>query len=179
MKHCSFVRCILPTAILFLSPLAAQQSSRPMDASESAQNPEMVRLAKALVGDWNTTETMERGKFFPSGGSRRGIVHVRLASGGNALMYEVHSNGSAGELDGFLTIWWDRGSHLYYLFACFNDPNHPCRMRGTAHWVGEAFVNEYEATVEGRKTKWQDTFTFAPDSHTLAAAVDLGNGATK
>jgi len=42
----------------------------------------MDRLAKALVGDWDTVETMERGQFFPNGGSREGTVHARLASGG-------------------------------------------------------------------------------------------------
>ena len=38
--------------------------------------PEMDRLAKALVGDWRTTETMERGEFFPNGGARHGVVHA-------------------------------------------------------------------------------------------------------
>jgi hypothetical protein len=136
----------------------------------------MERLAKALVGDWNTTETMERGEVFPNGGSRRGLVHVRLAAGGTTLIYEVHSDGSAGKLDGMLVIWWDKAANLYRVFICFNNPNHPCEMRGTGHWEGDSFANDYEETVKGSKTPWRDTFTFTPDSHTLVAAMELGNG---
>jgi hypothetical protein len=66
------------------------------------------------------------------------------------LIYEVQSNGSAGKLDGFHTIWFDRTTKLYYFFACFNDPDHPCRMRGTAHWEGDAFVNDYESSQAKR-----------------------------
>lgn len=122
---------------------------------------------------------MERGQFFPSGGSREGTVHARLASGGYTLLYEVHSDGSAGKLDGFLTIWWDQGTKLYYVIACFNNPSSPCRMRGTAQWNGESFVNDYHSTVDGKDTHWRDIFTFTPNSHTLVAALDTGNGTLK
>jgi hypothetical protein len=87
----------------------AQQSASTIVHLESAASPEMDRLAKALAGDWDTVETMERSDFFPNGGGRHGIVHARLAAGGNTLIYEVHSNGSAGKLDGSHTIWWDKG----------------------------------------------------------------------
>jgi hypothetical protein len=110
----------------------------------------MDRLAQALVGDWDTVEMMEPGPFFPEGGSRKGNVHVRLAVGGYILIYEVHSDGSAGKLDGFLTIWWEKNTKLYYFLACFNNPNGPCRIRGTAHWEGNSFVNDYEETVKGK-----------------------------
>lgn len=178
-----FLRTVL-MAIVFSAPLVAQQSAKGMPTLQSASSPEMAspemdKLAKALVGDWNTVETMERGEFFPAGGSRHGAVHVRLAAGGNVLIYEVHSNGSAGKLDGFHTIWWDKGAGLYYFFACFNDPGQPCRMRGTAHWQGDAFVNDYEETVDGKKTQGRDSFTFTPTSHTLVAAMDTGNGVMK
>jgi hypothetical protein len=64
----------------------------------------MEKLAKALVGDWNTTETIQRAEFFPNGGSHHSVVHVRPAAGGTTLIYEVHSDGSAGKLDGMLVI---------------------------------------------------------------------------
>jgi len=153
--------------------------SSPEEQSISAASPEMERLAKVLVGDWYTVETMERGQFFPNGGSRQGAVHVRLASGGYALIYEVHSDGSAGKLDGFLTIWWERGTRLYYFLACFNNPDSPCRMRGTAHWEGDSFVNDYEFEVNGKNTQWRDTFTFTPGAHTLVAAMNTGTGTMK
>lgn len=87
-------------------------------------------------------------------------------------IYEVSSNGTAGKLDGFLTIWWDKNSQLYQFFACFNNPDRPCHARGTAHWEGDVFVNDYEEIVDGKKTAWRDSFTFRPGSHTLVAAMN-------
>lgn len=151
-------------------------ATHPAPLPERAANPEIEKLAKSLAGDWDSVETMEKGRFFPNGGSRRGEVHVRLASGGNVLIYEVHSNGSAGELDGFHTIWWDKSEGRYYFFACFNDPGHPCKMRGTAHWDGPVFVNDYEETVDGEQAQWRDSFVFTATSHTLTAAMKDARG---
>jgi hypothetical protein len=81
--------------------------------------------------------------------------------------------------DGFLTIWWDRNAKLYFFLACFNNPNGPCRMRGTGHWEGDSFVNDYEETVKGKRTSWRDSFTFAPSAHTLVAAMEADGGAMR
>ena len=178
---------ILSLALLLIAPAAflqerqhpsapPQEQSNASPAFESAAGPEMERLAKALAGDWSTTETMQRSKFFPNGGSRHGKAHVKLAAGGTTLIYEVHSDGSAGKLDGMLVIWWDKAANLYEFFACFNDPAHPCKSRGTAHWEGATFVNDYDLTLDGRKTQARDSFSFTPSSHTLVAAMDQGDG---
>jgi hypothetical protein len=153
---------VLPFWILFSvtssSPCGgAQQAQSTTPPNQSSPIAEMDRLAKVLAGDWNTTETMEPGEFFPNGGSRHGIVHVRLAAGGTTLIYEVHSDGSAGKLDGMLVIWWDKDASLYRVFVCFDNPSHPCEMRGTAHWERDSFVNDYEETVKGKKTLWRDS----------------------
>jgi hypothetical protein len=155
---------------------AAQQAQSTTPPNQSSPVSEMERLAKALLGDWNTTETMEPGDVFPNGGSRHGIVHARLAAGGTTLIYEVHSDGFAGKLDGMLVIWWDTDARLYRVFVCFNNPSHPCEMRGTAHWERDSFVNDYEESVKGKKTSWRDSFTFTPTSHTLVAAMRVGDG---
>jgi hypothetical protein len=156
---------------------ATEQPQSTTPPSQHSALPEMEKLAKALVGDWNTTETMEPGKNFSGGGSRNGIVHVRLAAGGTTLIYEVHSDGTAGKLDGMLVIWWDKDAGVYRVFVCFNNPSHPCEMRGAAHWEGNSFVNDYEVIVKGSKTSWRDTVTFTPSSHTLVAAMKTANGA--
>ena len=79
--------------VLLLLPIASLQpeslSSSPAEESVSSASPEMDRLAKGLVGDWDTVEMMERGPSFPEGGSRKGHAHVKLASGGYTLNYEV------------------------------------------------------------------------------------------
>jgi hypothetical protein len=109
-----WVICLI---IPFVSPITAQQAQSATSPNQSSPVPEIERLAKALVGDWNTMETMERGEFFPNGGSRHGVVHVMLAAGGTTLIYEVRSDGSAGKLDGMLVIWWDKDASLYRVFA--------------------------------------------------------------
>ena len=78
-----------------------------------------------------------------------------------------------------LVIWWDKDSSLYRLFVCFNNPAHPCQMRGTAHWESQTFVNDYEEMTKGKEMSWRDSFTFTPISHNLEAAVDTGNGIMK
>src|SRR5262249_36361793 len=135
---------------LFPSFAQAQQIPDSTRPAEKAASPEMAKLAKALAGDWNTTERMEKSDFFPKGGSRNGRTHVYLAAGGTTLVDEVHSDGSAGKLDGLVVIWWDDTAKLYRFFTCFNDPQSPCRVRGTAHWEHDTFVNDYEEVIDGK-----------------------------
>lgn len=160
------------------SPTERSVNTIPSPESGAA-SPEMSRLAQALAGDWDTVETMECSGLFPHGGSRQGFVRARLVAGGTSLLYEVHSDGSAGKLDGFLLIWWDNKTKLYQLFACFNDPNRPCRARGTGTWEGATFVNDYEERINGRRTNWRDSFVITPKSHTLIAAMKVGDRTTK
>ena len=136
----------------------------------------MDKLAKALEGDWDTSETMERGEFVPNAGFRHGMCTSDLLPVGPPSSAKCIPMAPAGELDGMLLIWWDKAAKLYRIFVCFNNPNSPCKMRGTAHWEGEKFVNDYEETIGGKETRWRDTFEFAPTSHSLTAAVDTGNG---
>jgi hypothetical protein len=161
-------------AVLTFQVLAATQDQKAVAPKSS---PEMSRLAKMFVGDWNTVENMERSDFFPNGGGRRGTTHWKLGAGGRALIGEGHSNGSAGELSYLIAIWWDKPASVYRFFTCFNDSNTPCVLRGTAHWEGDTFINEYEETAKGEKKKFRDIFTqTSPNSRTLVAAVETSDG---
>ena len=170
-------RALYLAVVIFCTAFLLQKLGKAQELT-AATSPEMERLARALVGDWNTVETMEPGDEWPRGASREGTAKVRLASGGYTLVYETRSDGSAGKLDGFLTIWWDKDAKLYYFVACFNHPDSPCHMRGTAHWEGERFVNDYEVMVDGKKTPCHDTFSFTPGDHKLVASMDI-EGVTK
>ena len=170
MKSC-LLFCVLIPNILSALPHPAQPAQRAVAQDPGSPVPEMNRLAKVLAGDWETTETMEKGEFFPNAGERRGSVHASLAAGGTTLIYEVRSDGSAGKLDGMLVIWWDKDESSYRFFTCFNNPNHPCKMRGNAHWEADSFVNDYDEMVNGKKTAWRDSFSFTSTSHTLLAAM--------
>jgi hypothetical protein len=172
-----FLAPVMSAALL--SPLAFFRQQEKATAAESGASPEMNRLAKALAGDWNTEERMERSSFFPNGGSRHGHTHVRLAAGGTTLIDEVHSDGSAGKLDGMIVIWWDNDAKLYHFFTCFNH-DAPCHVRGTAHWEGDIFVNDYKENVDGKKVKFRDSFVqITAASHSLLAAIDNGDGTMK
>jgi len=152
------------------SPLAATESN-------AAANPEIARLWKAFGGDWKTTESMERGEFFPNGGARSGEAHFRLGDGGHVLVEEGGSDGSAGKLDFLIVMWWEGRTHVHRFFTCFNGEEIPCRLRGTAFWEGENFVNEYEHTEKGKTVKARDVFSqITEDSFTLVAGTVTSDG---
>jgi hypothetical protein len=142
----------------------------------------MARLAKVLAGDWNTVEIVQHGKPVPEGAGRGGTTHVTLAGGGTALVSEGHSVGTVGgDLRWFITIWWDANAKSYRFLTCFKTPaDAGCELRGTGHWDGDMFVNDYEEVINGKRTKIQDLWTdITPSSHTLTEAHDTGNGVMK
>ncbi len=139
----------------------------------------MNRLLKAFAGEWKTTESMER-EFFPNGGARQGTATFRLGTGGTTLIEEGSSDGSAGKLAFLIVFWWDKSAEVYRLVTCFNGYNKPCEMRGTAHWEGETFVNDYEEPVKGKSTPFRDSFfQITPASFTLVQSVSSENGSMK
>src|SRR5882724_8240090 len=145
-------------------------------ASIEASSPEMERLAKAFVGDWSNIESMERSELFPTGGGRRGVSHWRLAVGGTTLVGEGSSDGSAGPLTYMITIWWDKTASAYYFFTCFKDRSSACKVRGTAHWEGNNFVNDNVEITHGKQIRWRDSFVqITSTSYTLVAARDNGD----
>ena len=166
---------LLCSAVLFGS-LARGQSG------DSVAVPEMARLAKVLAGDWNTVEIVQYGKPVPEGAGRRGTVHVALVGGGTALVSEGHSSGAVGgDLRWFITIWWDADAKVYRFLTCFRtSADASCELRGTAHWEGDTFVNDYEEVINGKRTKIQDVWTdITANSHTLTEAHDTGSGVMK
>ncbi|HMH41928.1 MAG TPA: hypothetical protein VK557_00470 [Pyrinomonadaceae bacterium] len=171
----SFICRLLCGAAFLSSPALGQYS-------DTAVSPEMARLAKVFAGDWNAVEVMQRGKPVPDGAGRRGTVHVRVAGGGTVLVSEGHSVGTVGgDLQWFITIWWDPNTKCYRFLTCFRTPaDAGCELRGTAHWDGDTFVNDYEEVINGKRTKMQDLWTdITPNSHTLTESHDAGNGVMK
>jgi hypothetical protein len=179
MNNRLLLRSVLISFALIRSLVLAQDSKLPL-SSETVASPEMDRLAKAFVGDWDNTETMERSQYFPSGGRRHGTSHWRLAVGGTTIVGEGHSDGSVGPLDHLILIWWDKKAKNYDYFVCFKDTGSSCRVRGNAHWDGDNFVNDYEEVEHGNKTKWRDSFVqITANSYTLLAAREEADGRMK
>lgn len=133
----------------------------------------MARLARAFLGAWNTSESFARSDLSPNGGERAGTARFHLATGGTTLVEDYHSNGSAGKLDFMVIIWWNQEAGSYEFFTCGNGGKNPCRLRGTAHWDGDSFVNEYEETMREGKKQWTDSFSqITSQSFTLVAAME-------
>ncbi len=148
----------------------------------AAQMPEMARLAKALAGDWNTVEVVQYAKPVPNGQGRHGTDRVHVAGGGTVLVFEGHTNGSiGGELQWYSVFWWDSSDSLYRYLTCFRaGQDSGCQLRGTAHWEGANFVNEYEEPEDGKMTKMRDVWSdITPNSHTLTEFHDTGSGGWK
>jgi hypothetical protein len=149
-----------PQSATGLAASTESSGSVPKVASAvSASNPEMQRLGRAFGGTWSTSESSADNEFYPNGAERVGTARFTLAVGGTSLIEEVHSAGSAGRLDFMVVVWWDNEAKVLNFFTCGNGGNNPCKIRGTAHWDGDSFVNKYELTIRGAKQKWKDTFS--------------------
>jgi hypothetical protein len=165
---------------LIVIPAGARPQVREIGEVNVRPTPETKRLFEAFAGDWDTSERRERTQFFPNGGERKGRSHVRLAAGGAMLVMEGRSDGSAGPLSYIIVVWWDTGANLYRYFTCFKAGDTGCEVRGTAHWDGDKFVNDYEEVVDSKKMKFRDTFQdITPNSHTLVFAWVKDDGSTQ
>jgi hypothetical protein len=177
MKNISTFSLVLLALIVFPAGPAAQV--REIGETNVRPAPEIKNLFEAFAGDWDTSEKRERTQFFPNGGERKGRSHVRLAASGAMLVMEGHSDGSAGPLSYIIVVWWDKDANLYRYFICFKDTDSGCEVRGTAHWDGDKFVNDYEEVVDGKKMKFRDTFQdITPISYTLVFAWVKDDGST-
>lgn len=141
--------------------------------SQSSVTAEMQRLSSAFAGRWKTTEVFTPNEFYPHGAGRKGVARFTLSTGGTSLLEEVHSDGSAGALNFMVVVWWNEDDSVYDFFTCGNAGTNPCKFRGTAHWDGDSFVNEYESTIRGTKRRGRDVFShITPNSFTLVAYIE-------
>jgi hypothetical protein len=171
---------LLALLALLALPVEFHAQLKEIGEADATPAPEIKHLYDVLGGDWDTSEHRERTRFFPNGGERRGKSHVRLGAGGAMLVMEGHSDGSAGPLSYIIVVWWDKTANLYRYFTCFKDQSSGCEVRGTAHWEGNKFVNDYDETVDGEKLKFRDTFEeITPNSYTLVFAWVRDNGLTE
>src|SRR5260370_22576716 len=98
MKRSLWLSILLLSA--FVPPFAcAQQNAKSSQQAENAARPEMAKLAKAIAGDWNTSESMVKSEFFPNGGSPHARAHNPIVARAPRLFAGIHSHGSARTLD--------------------------------------------------------------------------------
>src|SRR5258708_38252470 len=103
------LRVFLPAAVTlagFLFGLPPRQSPSAATQSNKAASPEIARLWNVFSGDWKTSESMERGEFFPNGGARSGDAPFGLGDGGAGLVEGGYSHGPAGQLALLIVHLW-------------------------------------------------------------------------
>jgi hypothetical protein len=150
----------------------------PAGAAEQPARPAMNKLFQAFVGDWSVRETFQRNEFFPKGGERKGMARFRVGTGGTSLIEDYHSDGSAGQLDFLLVIWWNAPASTYQVFTCSNGSDNAGQLRGSAHWERATLVNDYVEKLNDKDQKCQDRFSdLTPAAFTLVAGIER-NGKT-
>jgi len=146
----------------------------PTPAPRLQPSPEMARLFRSFLGDWNVHEDFEVSGD-RRGSSRDGTATFR-ESGGFSLVEDYHSDGSAGELRFLALLWWEPGARVYRVLTCANDDG--CAMRGTARWEGVALVNTFEEKGKDRTIVYRDSIAdITPNSFTLIS-VGVSEGKT-
>ena len=76
------------------------------------------------------------------------------------------------------SLWWEAGRRWYPKAIRSAWSEESCA--GSLRFGGDAFVNDYEEVIDGRRTKIEDRWTdITPNSYTLTEAHDIGNGVMK
>ncbi len=159
---------ILTLGAALAATLGSGQAALPTPTATARlqPSPEMARLFRSFLGDWNVHESFEVSGD-RRGSSRDGTATFR-ESGGFSLVEDYHSAGTAGELHFLALLWWEPGSRVYRVLTCANDDG--CAMRGTARWEGVALVNTFEEKGKDRTIVYRDSFVeITPDSFTLVS----------
>ncbi len=111
--------------------------------------PEMERLAKWYVGDWEYTETYAKTPMTPEGAVNTGLYHSEPGPGGNSLVNRFHSKGPAGDFEGLLIMTWDPKEKAYKNYVFGND--FPGAVITIGHFEGDALVFRGEFEADGSK----------------------------
>jgi hypothetical protein len=133
--------------------------------------PEMVKLIKAMAGNWTTTAVMEKGPMMPNGGTDHGTSKMWAGPAGMSLLQTYHSTGSMGNFSGVGTDWWDAQAQVYKGVWC--DSMAPCNTTGTSKWDGDKLVGTMEGDMNGQKMITRITYSdFKPNSFVMT--MDTG-----
>ncbi len=96
---------VIASAVLLSGHLRVEKKSCPVAVSAApAAAPEMARLKKFYLGDWQYTETYPKSPAAPQGGVNTGVYTSELGPGGNSLVNHFHSQGPVGDFEGLLIM---------------------------------------------------------------------------
>lgn len=67
-------------------------------ATLSKPGTEMAKVG-FLIGSWNASDTYEKSRFAPNGGTGSGVYHTVPGPGGFSIVTDYHYTGSAGRVE--------------------------------------------------------------------------------
>jgi Protein of unknown function (DUF1579) len=182
MRTISRLLVLLAVCGLFCLSLAAQQkAAKPKAAKPKAQSmnmampmpkpsPEMMKLTKAIGGNWTVTEKHEPDPMMmPKGGTGHGTAAISPGPGGLSLVEKYHSTGAMGSFTGLGTFWWDPKASVYRGVWCDNMTPQGCDASGSTKWEGDKLVGTMEgADMAGKKMTMTFTYSdFKPNSFVM------------
>jgi hypothetical protein len=158
------------------SPAASQPSSPPA-ASTPQPAPQMLSLAKAIVGKWSISETFEPSEGDSKGGVGYGEEVWRSGPGGFTLMEEERNHTPRGEVFLIALHWWDREKGAFRGLLCTSGDPQGCDLEtatGAAiQWDGRKLVIDMAFSQKnGKKRFWHEVFTdFTANSFTQTGDI--------
>ena len=135
-----------------------QEGSTQKPAAAPQAAPEMERLSKLYLGEWEYTETYPKSPAAPNGGQNSGVYTSKAGPGGNSLVNSFHSQGPMGNFEGLLMITWDAGEKAYkgYFFG----DNAPGALVETGQFEDDALVFRAEVAVGSGAMKFKNVTRF-------------------
>ena len=138
--------------------------------------PEMKDLM-AMVGKWNTEETMEQTPFLPAGTST-GTNTVRRGPGGFTVLMDQQSKMANGAFIGHGVLTWDPNEKAYKMV--WMDSMSPGVTMSTGHKEGDNMVFTSSVEMMGKKIAMKDVISDrTPTSYTLTSYYNDGSGEKK
>jgi hypothetical protein len=125
-------------------------------------SPEIQKLAKTLVGTYNTKETHDPGPFMPNGGTGTGQAKYALGPGGFSIIETYQSKGAMGGFRGHGVMWYDAKAGGYRGVWCDN-MSPACDVGGVTKWEGDKLVGTNDSEMMGKKVSMRETISnFSP-----------------
>jgi len=165
------MRLRITFAVVFVAVLAQSAATQ-----HSQRDVQIKKLAQALVGTWNISETDEPSPSAPKGETYSG-TEVWSEPGGGPIMEQFHAKSSAGDQDETAIFWWDLKSQKYLGMWCAPINDEGCNgFEGL--WDGERLVLDGSWVFQGKRSAWREVFTF-PTPVSFVQTLYIGDTAAE
>ena len=163
-------------ALLFaaLPCTAAPQSKDTTGATKTAQlAPELQKLS-FLIGEWHYTETYEKSRMMPEGGTSEGTYRATIGPGGHSILtYFEEKTGPMTGAAAHEVITWDAAKSAYAAYGFVSDG--PGCFTRTGSWEKDQLVFTREMNAGGKTVHMRFVYTEAR-ADSIAIEVYVGAG---